>query len=77
MKKNEDFESALKELETIVSKLEDGNTTLKESIDLYEKGVKLSNLCTKILNDAKQRIEIIKNENYIESEFDVIEQSEE
>lgn len=76
MERNENFETALSELEKTVSKLEEGNATLKENIDLYEKGVKLSNLCMKILDDAKQRVEIIKNENYIENEFDTKDESE-
>ncbi len=77
MKKSEDFETILKELEETVTKLEDGNASLKDSIDLYEKGIKLSKQCEKILNDAKQRIEIIKNENYIETEFDTTDKTEE
>ena len=70
MKNNIDFESALLELENIVNKLEAGNVGLNESIKLYEEGIVLSELCTKMLNDAKQKIEVIKNSNYKENEFD-------
>jgi len=68
--KNNDFEHNFAELNSIVSKLENGNITLAESIELYEKGMKLSAACMKILNDAKQKIEIIQNENYIDVKFD-------
>ena len=70
MNKPIDFEDALKKLETIVSKLESGNVKLSESINLYKEGLKLSKYCSKVLNDAKQSIEVIKNENYEDNEFD-------
>jgi len=56
------FESALKELEEIVTKLEDTELPLEESIGLYEKGVKLSGICTKKLKEAEAKIlELGKN----------------
>ena len=51
------FEEALKELESIVSKLEDDSITLEESVKLYEEGIKLSKFCSEILNQAELRIE--------------------
>lgn len=77
MKNNNDFETALSELEQIVKKLESGNTGLNESINLYEKGIELSDLCNKMLENARQKIEVIKNENYKENEYDSSESSEE
>ena len=70
MKKNIDFETAIVELENIVKKLETGNVGLNESIDLYEEGIELSNICANMLDNAKQKIDVIKNENYQENEFD-------
>lgn len=70
MSKNDNFETALLQLEQIVSKLENGNVGLEESIQLYEKGVELSNKCKVMLDNAKQKIEVIKNNNYKENEFD-------
>lgn len=58
-KKNIDameFEEALKELENIVKVLEDGKSTLKESVDLYERGVILKKHCDKILEAAQLKI---------------------
>jgi len=54
--KNIDFESSLAELSKIVERLESGECSLNESIDLYEKGMKLSAECGKILDNARQKI---------------------
>lgn len=53
---NTDFEASLLELEKIVEKLEGGETSLDESIKLFEKGMELSNDCRKTLNTARQKI---------------------
>lgn len=76
MKKEIDFETALTELENIVKKLESGNVGLNESIDLYEKGIGLSDICNDMLNNAKQRVEVIQNENYEANEFETNDSSE-
>jgi exodeoxyribonuclease VII small subunit len=39
------FESNLKKLEEIVEQLESGNVDLEKSVELYEKGVELKNIC--------------------------------
>ncbi len=51
------FEDNIKELEIIVQKLESGTCGLDESIELYSKGLSLSNDCKKQLDNAKQKIE--------------------
>lgn len=51
------FESALKQLEEIVQKLEKGELTLEESLKLYEDGIRLSRLCHGKLDEAEGRIE--------------------
>lgn len=53
------FEDALKELESIVTKLEGGQASLEESISLYERGEKLKQRCETLLKDAEMRIEKI------------------
>ncbi len=63
------FESALNELETIVNKLETGNVNLEESLALYKKSIELYSVCNKFLNEAKKTVEIIKNENYEDSDI--------
>ena len=53
------FEIALKELEQIVSKLEQGNVGLEESITIYERGEALKAHCESLLKKAEMRIEKI------------------
>jgi len=56
------FEEALAELEKIVTDVEQGKIGLEESIDQYEKGMKLIQYCRGILDSAEQRIETITNQ---------------
>jgi exodeoxyribonuclease VII small subunit len=53
------FEDALKQLETIVARLESGDAALDESISLYTQGDALRAQCEKRLKDAQARIEKI------------------
>ena len=53
------FEAALKELETIVSRLEQGDVDLEDSISLYERGNALKAHCEQKLKGAEARLEKI------------------
>jgi exodeoxyribonuclease VII small subunit len=53
------FELALKELESIVGKLESGQAPLAESIAIYERGEALKAHCEALLKAAEMRIEKI------------------
>ncbi len=53
------FEEALKELEGLIKKFEDGQFTLDEAIHAYEKGVLLKDHCLNKLQQAKAKIEIV------------------
>lgn len=59
MKSEIKFEAALERLEDIVSKLEEGSLSLDEALKSYEEGVKLARVCTKQLNEAEKKIEIL------------------
>ena len=49
--------------------LESGNLGLDESVEKFEEGMKLSKTCTKMLNEAEKRINIlINNEDEIKEE---------
>jgi exodeoxyribonuclease VII small subunit len=50
------FEEALKELENIVSALEAGKVSLEESLELYEKGIKLVKIANSLLTEAKNKL---------------------
>jgi exodeoxyribonuclease VII small subunit len=51
------FELALKELESIVARLEQGEVDLEDSIALYERGQALKAHCEKKLKSAESRLE--------------------
>ncbi|MDC9822628.1 exodeoxyribonuclease VII small subunit [Devosia sp. ZB163] len=57
------FEAALRELETIVGKLESGQAPLAESIAIYERGEALKRHCEALLKQAEMRIEKITLRN--------------
>ena len=64
------FEEAMKELEETVKKLENGETTLDESMELFEKGISLSRTCQKLLDDAQLKITKLIASTGEEVEFD-------
>jgi len=53
----ETFEKSLTRLESIVSRLEDGDLPLEESLTLFEEGVGLVKQCSHRLDEAEQRVE--------------------
>jgi exodeoxyribonuclease VII small subunit len=53
------FESCLEELEKVVKELEGGDLPLEHSLELFERGVSLSETCRKQLEDAETRVEIL------------------
>ena len=54
MEENKKFEELLTELENIVKELEGGSLSLEDSIEKYKKGMELSNLCKRLLEQAKE-----------------------
>ena len=62
-KKKQTFENALKRLEDISEIIEDPETTLEKSLELYKEGVGLSVFCAEILQNARQEIFELKVEN--------------
>jgi len=56
------FEEAIKELTSIVEKIEQGEIPLQDSLAQYEKGMALIKHCRTILQTAEQRIEKISKE---------------
>ena len=56
------FEEAIKELENIVDDLERGEVSLEEAVSAYERGSKLKTICQERLNDARMKVEKIKQD---------------
>jgi exodeoxyribonuclease VII small subunit len=55
------FEEQLAELEKLVAQLERGDLTLEQSVDLFERGVHLSEACKAQLSSAESRIQVLLN----------------
>jgi exodeoxyribonuclease VII small subunit len=56
------FEDALKELENIVTRMEDGDLPLEDALRLFEQGVRLSRQCHEKLEEAQRKVEILLKE---------------
>ena len=63
MSKENNFETAIKELDAIVKALETGETSLDESMQMFEKGIELVRLCNQKLENAEQKIKILTEKN--------------
>ena len=57
------FEQSLKELESLVEKMEQGDLSLEDSLSHFERGVQLSRACQKALKEAEQKVEILMQKN--------------
>ena len=60
------FENAIKELTSIVGKIEQGQVPLQDSLEQYEKGMALIKHCRTILQKAEKRIDKISNQENTE-----------
>jgi len=57
------FETALQQLEALVTKIESGGLTLEESLQVFEQGIGLSKQCQAALKQAEQKIQILTEQN--------------
>jgi len=57
------FENSLKELEALVTKMEQGNLSLEESLQHFERGIQLTRTCQQALKEAEQKVEILLNKS--------------
>ena len=55
------FEQAMQKLETIANELENDNLDLDTSVKKFEEGMKLSQKCNKMLEEAEKKITILVN----------------
>ncbi len=78
MKKEESFEELLAKLEGITAQLEkEENTSLEESMKLFEEGIEISKKCNQQIEEAEKKIMLlvqendeIKEENFIQEDED-------
>ncbi|MCZ0754678.1 exodeoxyribonuclease VII small subunit [Anoxybacillus sp. J5B_2022] len=57
------FEEAMKQLEEIVEKLEEGNVPLEKAISFFQEGMRLSKWCHDKLQHAEKQMEYILRED--------------
>lgn len=58
-RKKLDYEAAISELESLVTKLEQGDISLEESLKLYESGVLISRDCQEALQQAEKKVSML------------------
>jgi len=54
-----DFEAAIKELESLVERMEHGDQSLEQSLKDFERGVELTRTCQKALKQAEQKVQLL------------------
>lgn len=71
-KPNLDFEHALKELEALVTRMEQGDISLEDSLQHFERGIELTRACQNALKEAEQKVQILleKDGALMEQPFD-------
>ena len=57
------FEDCLARLEQIVTALEAGNLPLEQSLKVFEEGVTLARQCSRYLEEAERRIELLAKDD--------------
>lgn len=54
------FEESVARLDDIVKHLENGDMPLRESLSMFEEGTKLISACSKMLDEAEQKVVKLK-----------------
>ncbi|MDW8798746.1 exodeoxyribonuclease VII small subunit [Staphylococcus pseudoxylosus] len=71
------FEEMMKELENIVQKLDNENVSLEESLNLYQRGMKLSATCDETLKDAEKKVNELMADEHTDNNDDVVKEDNE
>jgi len=58
-----DFEKSLAELESLIEKMEAGDTSLEQSLQLFEQGISLTKNCQSALEQAEQKVQQLIEKN--------------
>jgi exodeoxyribonuclease VII small subunit len=57
-----DFEAAIKELESLVERMEQGDQSLEQSLKDFERGVELTRNCQQALKQAEQKVQKLQEQ---------------
>ena len=63
--KPENFEIAMEQLETLVSRMESGDLSLEESLKAFEQGVHLTRFCQDQLQKAELKVQELNSKGEI------------
>lgn len=72
-KESKSFEEALNELEKITTQLKSGDTSLEDTLKLYEEGIAYYKLCKEIIEATHEKIKIYDKEleDFREKEYGI------
>ena len=56
----QDFESALAQLEALVARMESGALPLEQALQAYEQGVELAKFCQRKLDVAQEQVSVLQ-----------------
>ena len=62
----ESFESAMEQLETLVSRMESGDLSLEESLKAFEQGVHLTRFCQDQLQKAELKVQELSSKDELQ-----------
>lgn len=68
------FEEAMKKLEVIVERLEEGDVPLEEAITIYKEGMELSKICHDKLKNVEEQLTQILTEDGKKQSFSIPEE---
>lgn len=61
--KSFDLESSIAEINTLIEQMEQGELSLEQSLERFERGIGLIKQCQKILQEAEQKVHILMQNN--------------
>ena len=65
------FEDAYRELEEVVTKLESGELSLEDSLEVYDRGIALSAHCDQLLSAAELRVKQVNDDGSVAGDLEV------
>ena len=61
--KSPDLESSINEINTLIEQMEQGELSLEQSLERFERGIRLIKHCQKVLQEAEQKVQILIQNN--------------
>jgi exodeoxyribonuclease VII small subunit len=58
-----DLEASLEEINTLIAQMEQGELSLEQSLERFERGIHLIKHCQKVLQDAENKVQILIQNN--------------